>query len=200
MEVIVEMSKKLYADNPLLFLNSLVTIDGKRLSFGFWKNISIERQNGIMYEKAKNGLLLGKANPFNGTLISKELVAEIGYPRKEFFMSRDETDYMRRSMQVNALVATVIHSIYQHPASKLGRKKILGYSVPIHTDLDKEYYGLRNAVYTYKNMSTKQVVLLCIERMLAIIFFENHKLVRIRQLRQAVSDAKNENMGKRKQR
>lgn len=35
---------------------------------------------------AKNGLIEGAANPFNGTLISRELVSEIGYPNKEFLL------------------------------------------------------------------------------------------------------------------
>jgi len=67
-----------------LMLNSLVTYDpqNEKLSFGL---------NGVntrseVSDNAEKGLYLDYINPFNGTLISKKLVDEIGYPNKDFFI------------------------------------------------------------------------------------------------------------------
>ena len=111
-ENIYNKAVTLHRNNKLLFLNSLVTYNGTDLSFGFTQKISLEQQlNNIQNEK-KDNILYDKVNPFNGTLITKELVKTIGFPRKEFFLSRDETDYVNRSREVGATIATIVDSIY----------------------------------------------------------------------------------------
>lgn len=188
----------LYKNNNLIFLNSLVTYNGTDLSFGFDQKIEKGKQLKNI-EKEKNGnLLYNKVNPFNGTLISKELVEKIGYPRKEFFISRDETDYMNRSKMAGATTATVMNSIYFHPESKLIFKKIFGYSTQIYPNLDKEYYFIRNLTYSYKNSDKGKIYMFMFMRLLTILFYEDNKMKRIKQVFEAKSDAYKNKMGKRK--
>ena len=126
----------------ILLLNSLVTYDGVNLSFGFSSTIDKNKQLDSIEKEKIGNILYNKVNPFNGTLISKELVEKIGYPRKEFFCGRDETDYLKRSEKVGATIATILNSVYYHPESKSKFKKIFGYSTQIYEkkQFDKEYY------------------------------------------------------------
>lgn len=189
--------EEIYPKNKLIFLNSLVTTNGKDLSFGFWSNIPLDKQLDEVKARAEGYILKDRVNPFNGTLISKELVEKIGYPRKEFFLSRDETDYMVRSIKAGTFVATITNSVYCHPKSKLVIKKLGKLSVQTYADLDREYYYLRNMSFTYKDDNSKRIWAVCIIRFITIILYENQKFKRIKQIYTAVNDAKNNRMGKR---
>lgn len=189
-------ASKLYKKNKLLFLNSLVTYDGLNLSFGLYSNIKLENQWQMIKKEKKDNILYNKVNPFNGTLITKELVDKIGFPRKEFFISRDETDYAYRSENAGAIIATIINSIYYHPRSKLKFKKLLFIKTQIYMDMDKEYYFIRNLTYSYKNTDKLKIYKFIIVRILTIILFENSKLTRIKQVYRAKKDAFEGKMGK----
>lgn len=186
----------LYKTNKMLFLNSLVTYNGIDLSFGFTNRISLSQQLKIIEKEKKGNILYNKVNPFNGTLITKELVEKIGFPRKEFFISRDETDYMNRSKMGGATIATIVNSIYYHPKSKLTFKKIFGFSTQIYNDLDKEYYFIRNMVFSYKDNNKKKIWGFIIMRLITIVIYEDKKFKRIVQLFRAKSDGYKNKMGK----
>lgn len=84
MEILYRAARKLYDENRgerKLFVNALVQ-KGELLSF------KIDHMYTVVEAMmaAKNGLIEGAANPFNGTLISRELVSDIGYPKKEFLL------------------------------------------------------------------------------------------------------------------
>lgn len=189
----------LYRENKLLFINSLVTYDGKELSFGFLPFVDKKGQFELVRKGQKDGIYYGKANPFNGTLITREIVDSVGYPQKDFFMSRDEIEYMKRCEKAGAIIATIVDSIYYHPPSKLQYKKIGRWSIQIYDNLDKEYYFMRNTVCIYKRDSFVKIIgLICI-RVITIVLYENKKMKRLVQMRQAIKDAKEGNMGKRKE-
>ena len=196
-EKIYEVALKLYKENKLLFLNSFVTYNGKDLSFGFDSKFSKEKQLQQIKKDKQDNILFNKVNPFNGTLITKELVEIIGYPNKDFFISRDETDYKNRSVKAGAIVATVLDSIYYHPQSKLVYKKILGVSSQIYDDMDKEYYFIRNLSYSYKDNNKIKIWKFIILRLITIILYEDRKIKRIKQMFAAKSDAYKNKMGKR---
>lgn len=187
----------LYKKNKLLFLNSLVTYNGVDLSFGFNQKIEINKQLENIEKEKEGNILYNKVNPFNGTLISKELIEKVGLPRKEFFISRDETDYMNRSKKAGALIATIVNSIYCHPKSKLVFKKIFGYSTQIYKDMDKEYYFIRNLTYSYKDDNKNKIFKFIFMRMITIVLYEDKKIKRIKQVFKAKKDAYENNMGKR---
>lgn len=142
MEQLLKVAEKLHSKNPKLMLNSLVLdLDGERMAFGLTGLNSKDEACA----KAQDGLLYGTINPFNGTLISKELVAEIGFPNPAFFIKGDEEDYQLRAVKAGALIATVTDAVYLHPLAekksiRIGRK-VLSETTEASW---KEYYRARN--------------------------------------------------------
>jgi len=54
---------------------------------------------------------------FNSTLLSREIIKEIGFPRKDFFIWGDEVEYFYR-IKEKYKVFIVVDSIFYHPAKK----------------------------------------------------------------------------------
>ena len=46
--------------------------------------------------------------PFNGVLVTRELVEQIGLPRAEFFIWGDDVEYLWRANAAGARTATVV--------------------------------------------------------------------------------------------
>ena len=149
MEILYGAAKDLYDENRgerKLFVNALVQ-KGELLSF----KIDYMYTVAEAMMTAKNGLIEGAANPFNGTLISRELVSDIGYPNKEFFIKGDEVDYKQRALDAGAYVVTVTEAKYIHPRPEMVEKTVLGVKVPFFVEVPwKEYYAARNFTYMYK--------------------------------------------------
>ena len=80
MEILVKRAEELYSTNKLLLLNSLVCGSDDILSFGLNGGIKTKQ---IAAEREKDNLIVGTINPFNGTLVSKELVEKIVESIKE---------------------------------------------------------------------------------------------------------------------
>ena len=59
---------------------------------------------------AVDGLIEGVLIPFNGVLVTRELVERIGLPREEFFIWGDDHEYRLRAEEAGARVATVVTS------------------------------------------------------------------------------------------
>lgn len=147
-EELLEKAQSVYENEKKIMVNSLVIADQYKLSFGLSNEIMNISQ---AKEKAVNGIIKQKINPFNGTLISKELIQSIGFPNKDFFIKGDENDYMIRANKTKAFIGTVTNSLYYHPALPINFKKILGMSIALKTEAPwKEYYRSRNYTYMYK--------------------------------------------------
>ena len=129
-----------------MFVNSLV-VCGDRLTSKIGPMVQIAEAEAA----AENGVLVGAAHPFNGTLVTRELVEAIGYPNKDYFIKGDEVDYKQRAFDAGAYVATLTDSKYYHPYVPTQEKVILGKLVPVCVEAPwKEYYVARNLTYTYK--------------------------------------------------
>ena len=148
-QILFDAADKFYKEgrgNRKLFVNSLVQ-QGELLSFKIGNIYTV----ADAVKASQNGILEGVAHPFNGTLISRELVSEIGYPNKDFFIKGDEVDFKQRALDVGAYVVTVVESRYIHPMPKTQERKVLGISVPFFVEAPwKEYYAARNFTYLYK--------------------------------------------------
>lgn len=146
---LIEHAEKLYNDKKMLMLNSLVVCDDEKeqLSFG----ISTMSKASEVVNNSDGGLVYGYINPFNGTLITRELVEKIGFPNKDFFIRGDEVDYQSRAKKANALIATVVNSIYYHPTAELLPVKWRGRIIHVGICSPwKGYYLVRNYVYRIK--------------------------------------------------
>ena len=145
-ERLFRAAERLHAENPRLFVNSLVR-QGEWLSFKL-KNRSTVAE---ALADARDGLLYDVASPFNGTLVSRELVAQIGYPNPDFFIKGDEVDYKERSFEAGATVVTVVDSDYIHPRTEMGDCTVFGWPFPFFVEAPwKEYYTARNFTYIYR--------------------------------------------------
>ena len=193
-EILVSAAERFYLEGKKkLFVNSLV-IQGDMLSFKIRNIYTVAGALSV----AKDGLLEGDANPFNGTLISRELVAEIGYPNKDFFIKGDEVNYKQRAFDAEAYVVTVAESRYIHPRPDTYERKVLGIKVPFFVEAPwKEYYTARNFTYMYKlNGSYKAIAFeLIFVKLIAVFSMECKKRATIKMLFKGVRDGWNGKLG-----
>ena len=181
--------------NNLIFLNSLVLNDQRELTFELPKIKSITE----IKQYTVNGLFTYGANPFNGTLISKELVDKIGYPNKDFFIKGDENDYQDRAIRNGAFLATVVESIYYHPSISKAKYKFMGKNKETDAEAPwKEYYKTRNYTYMYKkNKQPKRIFQLIIARIHAIVFVKGKRFKRFYFVSKGLFDGLFGRLGKR---
>lgn len=185
-ERLVREAERLHAENPKLFVNSLVR-QGELLSFKMSDLYTVAEALAA----AKDGILDGEANPFNGTLVSRELVAEIGYPNPDFFIKGDEVNYKDRAFAAGAKVVTVVDSDYIHPRPETNERTVLGRKVPFFVEAPwKEYYAARNFTYMYKQNGQYKAIAfeLVFVKLLAIITMKCKKAATVRMLFKGVRD------------
>lgn len=163
-------------------INSLVVCDPKtlRLSFGVDRIYA----GTEIQEKANNGLYYGQISPFNGTMISSLVVSLLGYPRKEYFVYGDETEYYLRAKKNKVLCVTDVNSIYYHPTTVMSIKKVLGFSIAVNnTPLWKTYCSARNrANYVKEYFGFISLVKLIIRQLIGVPFSKGSKLARIKMI------------------
>jgi len=91
----------------------------------------------------------GKAQFYNGMLISRKMVDLIGLPKKELFLRGDEMDYFYRARKTKLAMALVTDALYYHPSGSTefanSQNSILGVIIP--QDSKKKYYQFRNRGY-----------------------------------------------------
>lgn len=192
-ENLLRETERLHADNPKLFVNSLVH-QGDLLSFKMGSKYTVAEALAA----AKDGLLDGEANPFNGTLVSRELVAEIGYPNPDFFIKGDEVNYKQRAFAAGAKVVTVADSNYIHPRPETNERVVLGKKVPFFVEAPwKEYYAARNFTWMYKQNGWYKAIAfeLIFVKLLAILSMKCKKLATVKMLCRGVRDGWQGKMG-----
>ena len=185
-ENLLRETERLHAENPKLFVNSLVR-QGELLSFKMGSKYTVAEALAA----AKNSILDGEANPFNGTLVSRELVAEIGYPNPDFFIKGDEVNYKQRSFDAGAKVVTVVDSDYIHPRPETNERTVLGRKVPFFVEAPwKEYYAARNFTYMYKQNGWYKAIAfeLIFVKLLAILTMKCKKTAAVKMLAKGVKD------------
>ena len=79
--------------------------------------------------------------PFNGVLVTKELVDRIGLPREEFFIWGDDHEYRLRAEEAGARVATVVSATVRHPSvGNLGTPMMFGKTTYNDSPSDLKHY------------------------------------------------------------
>ena len=90
---------------------------------------------------AVDGLIRGIVIPFNGVLVTRELVGRIGLPRAEFFIWGDDHEYRLRAERSGARIATVVDARVHHPSvGALGTPMAFGRTTYNHTPSDLKHY------------------------------------------------------------
>ena len=90
---------------------------------------------------ASDGLIRGIVIPFNGVLLTRDLVREIGLPRAEFFIWGDDHEYRLRAERSGARIGTVVDARVRHPSvGSLGTPMAFGRTTYNHTPSDLKHY------------------------------------------------------------
>lgn len=90
---------------------------------------------------SRGGLLEGIVIPFNGVLVTRELVERIGVPRAEFFIWGDDHEYRLRAEAAGARIATVADARFRHPSvGSLGTPMMGGRTTYNHSPSDLKHY------------------------------------------------------------
>jgi len=88
-----------------------------------------------------NGIVPDVVIPFNGVLVTRELVDRIGTVRAEFFIWGDDVEYLWRARDAGARVATVVDAHFHHPATDdLGTPMLFGRTTYNHSPSDLKHY------------------------------------------------------------
>ena len=178
--LLFQAARKLYAKNRKLFVNALVQ-QGELLSFKIDRMYSVEEALAA----AREGIIEGAANPFNGTMLSRELVEAIGYPNPDFFIKGDEVNYKQRAFDAGAHVVTVVDARYIHPRPDTQEKTVLGKKIPFFVEAPwKEYYAARNFTYMYKQKGKYKAIAfeLIFVKLLAIMSMKCKKWATVKML------------------
>lgn len=118
-----------------------------------------------------NGIAIGRANPFNGILYSRRLVAQVGYPEKDMFIWGDEWQYHLRAKKAGYDPITVIDAIHYHPRDKQPVVVTRGEKIIVFPPQEwKLYCYCRNKVY-YHYVNNKFIKVLKISNKIMMDYY-----------------------------
>lgn len=134
--------------------------------------LSVENQEEVAFpyipQKTRNeiiafytdGLIRSYSNPFNGILLSDEVVSTAGFPKKDMFIWGDEEEYNLRLQKHDISPVTVINAIHFHPKDRMEKKKdILGRKTIVFTESNlRNYCKYRNTTYSYKHYKSRSLL------------------------------------------
>lgn len=161
-------SREKVGENAIV--NSLVICNVDTFQLSFSLNRSYDGK--YMSSQAKDGLLKDVISPFNGTLVSAYVVGKIGYPRKEFFVYGDESEYNHRAKRYGVELYTAVNSLYYHPTNIGNMKKVLGFNFAVgDVPMWKVYCSSRNTTYYTKLYFSKMALIKSIIRSYANVAF-----------------------------
>jgi rhamnopyranosyl-N-acetylglucosaminyl-diphospho-decaprenol beta-1,3/1,4-galactofuranosyltransferase len=111
------------AEEKLCMRNCAVVNKEDKKSF-VWKT-----GNYATIDEVREPIIQNLAHPFNGTLLSKELIQKVGLPKKELFIWGDETEYRYRILvKYKIPYYTRVDSVHYHPACAYSYKNDWDYS------------------------------------------------------------------------
>jgi rhamnopyranosyl-N-acetylglucosaminyl-diphospho-decaprenol beta-1,3/1,4-galactofuranosyltransferase len=90
---------------------------------------------------ARDGVIADVVIPFNGVLVTRQLVERIGTPRADFFIWGDDVEYLWRARAAGARTGTVVAARFLHPATDdLGTPMAFGRTTYNHSPSDLKHY------------------------------------------------------------
>ncbi len=107
---------------------------------------AVRRLADVAAAGGPRGRIEGIVIPFNGVLVTRDLVERIGYPRSEYFIWGDDHEYRLRAEAAGARIATVVDARVHHPSvGDLGTPMMFGRTTYNHSPSDlKAYCMARN--------------------------------------------------------
>ena len=102
---------------------------------------AVVHRMGEVHAAARDGVIPGVVIPFNGVLVTRDLVQRIGLVREEYFIWGDDHEYRLRAEQAGARIATVTDARVLHPkVGDLGTPMMFGRTTYNHTPSDLKHY------------------------------------------------------------
>ena len=140
---------------------------------------------------ATTGRIDGIVIPFNGVLVTRELVERIGLPRAEFFIWGDDHEYRLRAERAGARIATVVDARVRHPSvGALGTRMAFGRTTYNDTPSDLKHYCMaRNNLVNLREYGGPLHALAFVAKTLWFYTFTRSDLGRIRLSLSAWRDA-----------
>lgn len=145
-----------YAEtNDYHFLNALV------ISKDDESQLAFELGNLTMKEITASPFLPDHTAAFNGTLLSRKLIDEIGLIKKEMFIWGDETEYTHRTVKHGFKKGTVTSALHRHPPLKGKKVNVLPFSKRYKIILKPEHFShhyYRNLGYNTAQYGTQKAM------------------------------------------
>lgn len=124
-----------------------------------WPTVLKEGGKSLFYSDIINSWneIMDYIYPFNGSLMSKRLLDEVGYVDKRLFIWGDEYDHYWRCKEKNFSPKTIVNAIFYHPANKMAFVPILKglFKVPYVDCKWKMVCLARNYTYIYRKYHQK---------------------------------------------
>ncbi|GCD91664.1 glycosyltransferase family 2 protein [Nocardioides sp. LS1] len=90
---------------------------------------------------APDGVIRDVVIPFNGVLVTRDLVDRIGLPREEFFIWGDDHEYRLRAERAGGRIGTIVDARVCHPSvGELGTPMMFGRTTYNHSPSDLKHY------------------------------------------------------------
>ena len=185
---LVESAQKYHEKNPKVVVGPRVTYDGIHSSF----SPQFPRDYIESLDPTKATDFCDFIWPYNGTIFSRELIEEIGFPEKDFFISGDEKDYNYRCIEAHATIKTVLNAVYFHPSPNNRYRKFLKWNLLLCDEWNerKQYYVFRNQLIVYLKHKKKYIAQrFYFNRLFAILLYERNKISGLKILHTARVDA-----------
>jgi rhamnopyranosyl-N-acetylglucosaminyl-diphospho-decaprenol beta-1,3/1,4-galactofuranosyltransferase len=141
---------------------------------------------------ARGGLIADVVIPFNGVVVTRELVERIGLPRSEFFIWGDDVEYLWRARRAGARTGTVVDARVRHPAvGALGTPMAFGRTTYNDTPSDLKHYCMaRNNLVNLKEYGGRAHAAAFVAKTLWFYTFTRRNPARIRLSIDAWRDAR----------
>ncbi len=131
---------------------------------------------------ARDGVIEDVVIPFNGVLVTRDLVVRIGLPREEFFIWGDDVEYLWRARAAGASTATVVDAHFLHPATDdLGTPMAFGRTTYNHSPSDLKHYCMaRNNLVNLRDYRGWPSALAFVAKTVWFYTFTRHEPRRLR--------------------
>lgn len=144
-------------NDNLMILNSLVVDKDNPDYISFSWAVGTKRSNKV--KELKKERFFKGIHPFNGTLVSRNVIEKIGYVKKEMFIWGDEKEYMARAIHNGIDLLTIPSAVHFHPKEKGEKGNVIPFCSKFKilikpTKLSHYYY--RNEGYIYGNYPEKK--------------------------------------------
>ena len=139
-------------DNDYVMPTSINIKDHSKLAWAVRKKNKVKT---ISYTELMEdwGAVMPFVTPFNGALLSRKCLKEVGYVNKDFFIWGDEYEHYWRCKSKGIQPVTILNAKFYHPAQKLPLVKIcFGLFTAPYVDSPLRMVCLaRNYTYIYKH-------------------------------------------------